>query len=80
MRFRAAQPTFLRTRLPTELALEVDVATAQAVTMDAVVVRRTTIVYPRQHKSRFGKPAMLPVSRRREKVPVKVRRVYNKVS
>ncbi len=61
-----------------ELALEVDVAMEQAATMDAVDVRHTTTVYPKQHKLRFGRLAMLPVSKRREKVPVKL--AYNKVS
>jgi len=61
-----------------ELALEVDVATEQVATMDAVDARHTTTVYPRQHRLRFGKLAMLLVSKRREKVLD--RRAYNKVS
>jgi hypothetical protein len=61
-----------------ELALEADVAMEQAATMDAVDVRHTTTVYPRQHRSRFDRLAMLLVSKRREKVLV--RRAYNKVS
>ena len=62
-----------------ELALEVDVATEQEAMMDAVGVRHTTTVYRRQRKSRFGRLAMLPVSRRRETAQVRARRVYNKV-
>ena len=61
-----------------ELALEEDVAMEQAGTMDAVDVRHTTTVYPKQHKLRFGRLAMLPVSKRTEKVPVKL--AHNKVS
>jgi hypothetical protein len=57
---------------------EAAVAMEQAGTMDAVDVRHTTIVYPRQHRSRSGRLAMLLVSKRREKVLA--RRVYNKVS
>jgi len=77
-RSRAAQPTSQQTRRLTELALEVDVAMEQVATMDVADVRHTTIAFPRQHKSRFGRLAMAPVSRRREKVLV--RRAYNKVS
>ena len=61
-----------------ELALEADVAMEQAATMDAVDVRHTTTVYPRQHRLRSGRLAMLLVNRRREKVLA--RRVYNRVS
>jgi hypothetical protein len=75
---RAARPTFQQTRLLMELALEADVAMEQAAMMDAVDVRHTTTVYPRQHRSRFGRLAMLLVSKRREKVLA--RRAYNKVS
>jgi hypothetical protein len=50
----------------------------QAATMDAVDARHTTTVYPRQHKSRFGRLAMLLASKRREKVQVS--RAYNKAS
>ena len=80
MRFKAAQPTSQQTRLLTELALGVGVATVRAATMDVVDVRHTTTVYPRQHKSRSGKPAMLLVNKHKEKALVKARRVYNKVS
>ena len=50
----------------------------QVATMDAAGVRHTTTAYPRQHKLRFGRPAMALVSKRKKKVLV--RRAYNKVS
>jgi len=50
----------------------------QEATMDAADVRHTTTAFPRQHKSRFGRLAMVLASKRRERL--QVRRAYNKVS